>query len=71
MARPLREDFFCGFPIGKTHKKSVFFVVVPLRFYPPYTNDLLVHATFFYVCLPLNIQLIKCLVFSGAAIKIF
>ena len=35
---PLRED---------THKKVVFLVVRPLRFYPPYTNGLVVHATFF------------------------
>ena len=34
----LRED---------THKKSVFLVVGPLRFYPPYTNGLVVHAIFF------------------------
>ena len=31
-----------------THKKSVFLVVGPLRFYPPYTNGLVVHATFFF-----------------------
>ena len=35
----LRED---------THKKSVFLVVEPLRVYPPYTNVLVVHATFFF-----------------------
>ena len=37
---PLRED---------THKKSVFLLVLvgPLRFYTPYTNGLVVHATFF------------------------
>ena len=35
---PVRED---------THKKGVFLVVGPLRFYPPYTNGLVVHATFF------------------------
>ena len=35
----LRED---------THKKSVFLVVGPLRFYPPYTNGLVVNATFFF-----------------------
>ena len=28
-----------------THKKSVFLVVGPLRFSPPYTNGLVVHAT--------------------------
>ena len=33
--------------LGKTHIKRVFFLVVgPLRFYPPYTNGLVVHATF-------------------------
>ena len=31
----LRED---------THKKVFFLVVGPLRFYPPYTNGLVVHA---------------------------
>ena len=31
-----------------THKKSVILVVGPLRFYPPYTNGLVVHATFFF-----------------------
>ena len=36
---PLRED---------THKKVFFLVVGPLRFYPPYTNGLVVHATFFF-----------------------
>ena len=42
-----------------THKKKVFFLVVgPLRFYPNgYTNGLVVHATFFYVCLPLVYQI--------------
>ena len=30
-----------------THKKNVFLVVGPLKFYPPYTNGLVVHATFF------------------------
>ena len=36
-------------PLGKTHIKKVFFLVVgPLRFYPPYTNGLVVHDTFFY-----------------------
>ena len=35
-----------------THKKKFFFLVVgPLRFYPPYTNGLVVHATFFFVVL--------------------
>ena len=29
-----------------THKKSIFLVVRPLRFYPPYTYCLVVHATF-------------------------
>ena len=33
-----------------THKKSVFLVVGPLRFYPPYTNGLVVHANFFCFC---------------------
>ena len=42
----IKNNFFCGFAIGKTHKKSVFLVVKPLRFYPPYTNGLVVHATF-------------------------
>ena len=36
---PIRED---------THKKKVFLVVGPLRFYPPYTNGLVVHATIFF-----------------------
>ena len=36
----LRED---------THKKKIVFSVVgPLRFYPPYINGLVVHATLFY-----------------------
>ena len=36
--------------IGKTHIKIEFFLVVgPLRFYPPYTNGLVVHVTFFLV----------------------
>ena len=35
----LRED---------THKKSVILVVGPLGFYPPYSNGLVVHATFFF-----------------------
>ena len=30
-----------------THKKMVFLVVGPLRFYPPYTNGLVVHTLFF------------------------
>ena len=30
-----------------THKKSFFLMVGPLRLYPPYTNGLVVHATFF------------------------
>jgi len=35
--------------LGKTHiKKVVLLVVGPLRFYPPYTNGLVVHATFFF-----------------------
>ena len=37
-------------------------MVGPLRFYPPYTNGLVVHATkkaLFYVCLPLVVQLLK------------
>ena len=34
--------------LGKTHiKKSVFLVFGPLRFYPPYTNGLVAHVTFF------------------------
>ena len=34
--------------LGKTHiKKVVFLVVGPLRFYPPYTNGLVVNATDF------------------------
>ena len=45
--------FFCNIDIvalrEDTHKKNVFFLVVgPLRFYPPYTNDLVVHVTFFF-----------------------
>ena len=40
-AASLRED---------THKKRLFFSVVgPIRFYPPYTNGLVVHATFLCV----------------------
>ena len=31
-----------------THKKSIFLVVGPPRFHPPYTNCLVVHATFFF-----------------------
>ena len=34
--RLIRED---------THKKEVFLEVGPLRFYPPYTNGSVVHAT--------------------------
>ena len=37
-----------------THKKSVFLVVGPIRFYPPYTNGLVVHATFFSFFLSYN-----------------
>ena len=39
-----------GSELYKAHiknKNSVFLVVGPLRFYPPYTNGLVVHATFF------------------------
>ena len=37
---------------GKTHIKKVFFFVVgPLRFYPPYTYGLEVHAIFFFFVL--------------------
>ena len=32
---------------GRHTKKKFFLVVGPLRFYPPYTNGLVVHATFF------------------------
>ena len=36
--------------LGKTHiKKSVFLVIGPLRFYPAYTNGLVVHATLFFL----------------------
>ena len=38
----LRED---------THKKKCFLVVGPLEFYPPNTNGLVVHATFFFLVL--------------------
>ena len=38
--RLLRED---------THKKVFFLVVGPPRFYPPYTNGLVVHAPFFII----------------------
>ena len=31
----------------KTHIKKCFFMVGPLRLHPPYTNSLVVHATFF------------------------
>ena len=31
-----------------TQKKVFFLVAGPLRFYPPYTNGLVVHATFFF-----------------------
>ena len=41
----LRED---------THKKRVFLVVGPLRFYPPYTNGLVVHAIFLSFFLSYN-----------------
>ena len=35
--------------LGRTHIKKVCFLVDgPLRFYPPYTNGLVVHATFFF-----------------------
>ena len=38
------------YTLGKTHIKKVFFLEVgPLRFYPPYTNGLVVHATFLYI----------------------
>ena len=40
MGDRLRED---------THKKVFFLVVGPLWFYPPYTNGLVVHATFFFL----------------------
>ena len=33
--------------LGKTQIKFFFLVVGPLRFFPPYTNDLVVHASFF------------------------
>ena len=47
-----RKDFFvCGFPKGRHTHKSVFLVVGPLRFYPPYTNGLVVHANFFFLVL--------------------
>ena len=36
--------------LGKTHIKKVFFL--PLRFYPPYTNGLLFHATSFMCVFP-------------------
>ena len=36
-----------------THKKSVFLVVGPIRFYPPYPIGLVVHATFSFVFLVL------------------
>ena len=42
------EDRFkkkCIYTLGKTHQKVAFLVVGPLRFYPPYTNGLVVHAT--------------------------
>ena len=32
-----------------THKKVFFLVVGPLRFYSPYTNGLVVHATSFFL----------------------
>ena len=38
--KSIRED---------TNKKNVFLVVGTLRFYPPYTNSLVVHAIFFLV----------------------
>ena len=44
----LRED---------THKKSVFLVVGPLRFYPPYTNGLVVHAIIQLVYLLISSEL--------------
>ena len=41
------NTFLCEFihaDQGKTHIKKVFLVVGPLRFYPPYTNGLVVYA---------------------------
>ena len=35
-----------------THKKVIFLVVGPLRFYPPYMNGLVVHATCFMCVFP-------------------
>ena len=32
-----------------THKKSIFLVFGPLRFYPPYTKGLVVHVNFFFL----------------------
>ena len=47
----MRIEFliYCQSYIGNTHIKKVCFLVVgPLRFFPPYTNGLVVHATFFF-----------------------
>ena len=41
-------SYFQQLFLGKTHIKKCFFLVVgPLRYYPPYTNGLVVHTTFF------------------------
>ena len=42
ICRSLRED---------AHKKVFFLVVGPIRFYPPYTNGLVVHVTFVHLLL--------------------
>ena len=50
-SREVRGTIWTQFREGgreDTHKIKAFFLVVgPLRFNPPYTNDLVVHATFF------------------------
>ena len=39
-------SMFCNI-IREDTNKIIFLVVGPLRFFPPYTNDLVVHASFF------------------------
>ena len=41
-------EIFAGISKGRHIKKSFFFVVGPLRFYPQYINGLVVHAPFFF-----------------------
>ena len=43
--RKINNNFFLQSIREDTHKKVSFLVVGPIRFYPPYTNGLVVHAT--------------------------